>query len=78
MSVSSAYIAKWTSAAFEMSLMYNLKSLGPNEHPWWYPTANWMRDGETVFNSYPKFTAVLVGVYNFDELVRKSKSHHLG
>ncbi|GFW01756.1 hypothetical protein TNCV_1232561 [Trichonephila clavipes] len=33
MAESSAYIAKWTSAALGMSLMYRLKSLGPNKDP---------------------------------------------
>ncbi|GFU56621.1 transposable element Tcb2 transposase [Trichonephila clavipes] len=33
MAVSSAYIAKWTPTALGMSLMYRLKSLGPNKDP---------------------------------------------
>ncbi|GFS71548.1 hypothetical protein TNCV_5052271 [Trichonephila clavipes] len=77
MAVSSTYIAKWTSAAFGMSMMHKLKSLGHNKDPCGTP----LRIGrgvETVFNSYPKFTGVYVGVHNFDELVRKSNSHHLG
>ncbi|GFU80176.1 hypothetical protein TNCV_447341 [Trichonephila clavipes] len=52
MAVSFAYIAKWTSAALGMSLMYRLKSLGPNKDPCGTP----LRIGPGVERLFPTLT----------------------